>query len=375
MPRRSLPVAPLTLILTAACGERTQPPPPPAAVTVATVEQRDVPFQVEGTGTVEPEQTVRIQAQVTGTVVRVGFREGDQVRRGQLLFELDRRQWAAQLAAAEAVLARDQAQLRNARSILARNEELARSDNVAEQVLQDSRTQVAAMEATLAADSAALQQARLNIDFAMIRAPISGRAGGLLVRPGNLVRANAAEPLVVIHQLRPILVRFALPVAQLGPLRDLARMEPRVEVGLPDGTTREGKVIFLDNAVDTATGTVQLKARFANEDESFWPGQFLPVRLRLRVDRNAVVVPATAVVPGQDGSYLFVLRNDSTVTIRNVEVARSTGREAIIRQGVEPGEVVVTDGQIRLRDGARVAVSGPSSRASLGADAPAGDAP
>ena len=366
---------PFCLALTAACGDRTPPAPPPAAVSVATVQQRDVPLQVEGTGTVEPEQAVRVQAQVTGTVVRVGFREGEQVNRGQLLFELDRRPWAAQLAAAQAVLARDGAQLANARSIVARNEELARSDNVAEQVLNDSRTQVAALEATLAADSAALQQARLNLDFAMIRAPISGRAGGLLVRPGNLVRANAGEPLVVINQLRPILVRFALPVAQLGPLRDLARAEPRVEVGLPDGTTREGKVIFLDNAVDTTTGTVQLKARFANDDEAFWPGQFLPVRMRLRVDRGALVIPANAVVPGQDGNYVFVLRPDSTVSIRSVDVARSTGRDAIIRSGVSVGEVVVTDGQIRLQDGARVAVSGTPGRATLGADAPAENAP
>lgn len=373
MPQRSLAL--LSLFAVAACGERTPPPAAPAAVRVAAVEQRDVPLLVEGTGTVEPEQMVRVQAQVTGTVVRVGFREGDQVERGQLLFELDQRQWAAQLAAAQAVLARDEAQLQNARSILARNEELARSDNVAEQVLQDSRTQVAAFEATLAADSASLQQARLNLDFATIRAPISGRAGGLLVRPGNLVRANATEPLVVINQLRPILVRFALPVAELGSLRELARSEPSVEVGLPDGTTRSGKVIFLDNAVDTATGTVQLKARFPNTDEAFWPGQFLPVRLRLRTDAGVLVVPGTAVVPGQDGNYVFVLQADSTVTIRTVEVSRTSGQDAIMRSGVAAGEVVVTDGQIRLRDGARVAVVASPGQATLGAEAPAGSAP
>jgi multidrug efflux system membrane fusion protein len=331
-------------------------------------------MELQATGTVEPEQTVRVQAQVTGTVVKVGFKEGDQVRKGQVLFELDRRPYAAQLAEARAGLARDEAQLANARSILARNEQLALSDNIAQQALNDSRTQVEAFQATLAADSALVEQARLSLEFATIRAPISGRAGGLLVRPGNLVRANAAEPLVVINQLRPILVRFALPVAQLGSLAELAKQQPMVEVTLPGGATRQGRVSFLDNAVDTTTGTVLLKARFANDDEAFWPGQFLTVRMRLGVDRDALVVPATAVVPGQEGNYVFVLKADSTVAMRSVAVGRTTGQDAVLTDGVSPGELVVTDGQIRLRDGARVAVSGDGARTTLGADGPPGEA-
>ena len=331
-------------------------------------------MEPQATGTVEPEQTVRLQAQVTGTVVKVGFKEGDQVRKGQVLFELDRRPYAAQLAEARAGLARDEAQLANARSILARNEQLALSDNIAQQALNDSRTQVEAFQATLAADSALVEQARLSLEFATIRAPISGRAGGLLVRPGNLVRANAAEPLVVINQLRPILVRFALPVAQLGSLAELAKQQPMVEVTLPGGATRQGRVSFLDNAVDTTTGTVLLKARFANDDEAFWPGQFLTVRMRLGVDRDALVVPATAVVPGQEGNYVFVLKADSTVAMRSVAVGRTTGQDAVLTDGVSPGELVVTDGQIRLRDGARVAVSGDGARTTLGADGPPGEA-
>lgn len=358
----------------AACKEKASPPPAPSPVSVAAVVRRDVPVELQATGTVEPEQTVRIQAQVTGTVVSVGFKEGERVRKGQVLFQLDRRPYAAQLAEARAGLARDAAQLANARSILARNEQLALSDNIAQQALFDSRTQVEAFEATLAADSALVEQARLNLEFATIRAPIAGRAGGLLVRPGNLVRANTQDPLVVINQLRPILVRFAFPVAQLGSLTDLAKEQPMVEVTLPDRATRQGRVVFVDNTVDTTTGTVLLKARFPNDDEAFWPGQFLRVRLRLAVDKDALVVPATAVVPGQDGNYVFVLKPDSTVAMRSVALGRTAGQDAVLTEGVAPGELVVTQGQIRLRDGARVAVSGDGARTTLGADGPPGEA-
>lgn len=364
----------LALVLAAACSDKAPPPPPPAPVSVAAVVRRDVPVELQATGTVEPEQTVKLQAQVTGTVVKVGFREGDMVSKGQVLFELDRRPYAAQLAEARAGMARSQAQLANARSILVRNEQLALSDNIAEQALNDSRTQVEAFQATLAADSALVEQARLSLEYATIRSPITGRAGGLLVRPGNLVRANAVEPLVVVNQLKPILVRFAFPVAQLGPLTNLVRTQPTVEVTLVDGRTRQGRVMFVNNAVDTTTGTVQLKARFANDDEAFWPGQFVTVRLRLSVDKDALVVPGTAVVPGQGGDYVFVLKPDSTVAMRTVQVARTVGQDAIIADGVTAGEMVVTDGQIRLREGVRVAVMGTGARTTLGADTPAGEA-
>ncbi len=358
----------------AACKDKSPPAAPPSPVAGAAGIRRDVPVERQATGTVEPEQTVRVQAQVTGTVVRVGFKEGDQVRKGQVLFELDRRPYAAQLAEARAGLARDVAQLANARSILARNEQLALSDNIAQQALNDSRTQVEAFQATLAGDSALVEQARLNLEFATIRAPIAGRAGGLLVRPGNLVRSNAVEPLVVINQLQPILVRFAFPVAQLGSLTVLAKQQPMVDVTLPGGVVRQGRVVFVDNAVDTTTGTVLLKARFANDDEAFWPGQFLTVRLRLAVDKDALVVPATAVVPGQNGNYVFVLKADSTVAMRSVAVGRTAGQDAVLTDGVAPGELVVTDGQIRLRDGSRVAVTGDGARTTLGADGPPGEA-
>ncbi len=358
------------LFVLAGCREKAPPKAPPAPVVVAAVERHDVPLQLQATGTVEPEQTVRLQPQVTGTITHVGFREGEQVTKGQLLFELDPRPYEAALSQANALLTRDRSQLNNSRLVLARNEELAAKQYITKEQLGDSRTEVAGLEATVSADSAAAEQARLSLEYSRIRAPISGRAGGLLVKEGNLVRSNTADPLVVINQLKPILVRFSFPVAQLGSLKALTVSQPTVEVTPAGGTPRPGKVVFVDNAVDTTTGTVQLKARLPNDDEALWPGQYVTVEMRLSTDKGVLVVPSTAVVAGQDGSYVFLLKADSTVTTKPVKVARTTGRDAIISEGVAEGDVVVTDGQIRLREGARVTVAGPKTT-TLGAEKPA----
>lgn len=345
------------LLLTAACSEQKAPPAPPVPVTVAAAERRDVPVELTATGTVEPLQTVSVQAQVGGTLLEVDFKEGDEVRRGQVLFRIDPRPHQAALAQARAVLARDRAQLANARSDATRYQALAAKQYVTAQQFEQVRTDAAALAATVAADEAAVEQAQLNLQHATIRAPIAGRAGGLLVRQGNLVRAGTDTPLVVINQIQPVLVRFAVPAAHLP---DIQRYRPSglVVHAQPagGGPVVEGALTFVDNAVDSQTGTILLKASFANKESVLWPGAFVNVRLRLTVDQDALVVPAPAVVAGQQGEYVFVVRADSTVITRNVQVQRTTEELALLEGGLEAGDLVVTDGQIRLQDSTKVEI-------------------
>ena len=232
-------------------------------------------------------------------------------------------------------------------------------DGVTAQQYDQSRTAAAAAAATLAASQAELAEARLNLQYATIRAPIAGRTGSLRVREGNLVRANEATPLVTINQIRPILVRFAVPAANL-PLIQERRAEKLVVRAEPvgGGDASEGTLTFLDNAVDTATGTIILKGTFPNQNGALWPGEFVNVRLRLYVDQDALTVPARAVVSGQQGSYVFVVQQDSTAATRPVKVVRQAGDLAVVSGEIEPGQRVVTDGQLRLRQGSKVQVKG-----------------
>lgn len=350
-------VAASVLLWTIACGEERPAPPPPVPVTVAVAERRDVPVELSATGTVEPLQTVSVQAQVGGTLIEVGFREGDEVRKGQVLFRIDPRPYQAELAQARAVLSRDRAQLANARATAKRYETLADKQYVTAEQFGQVSTDAAALEATAAAGEAMVEQARLNLQYATIRAPIAGRAGGLLLRVGNLVRPASNTPLVVINQIQPILVRFAVPAGRLTDIQRfrsngiLVHSEPAA-----GGAVSEGTLTFVDNAVDSATGTILLKARFANEANTLWPGAFVNVRLRLTVDRDALVVPATAVVSGQQGDYVFVVRPDTTVASRQVEVRRTTENLAVLADGIASGDRVVTDGQLRLQDSAKVEI-------------------
>ena len=345
----------MALLTLAACKEPAPPPNPPVPVSVATAELRDVPLELDATGTVEPLQSVSVQAQVSGTLVRVAFREGDEVRQGQVLFEIDPRPYRAALAQARAELARDKAQLANAVADAERYEQLAAQQYVTTQQRDQARTAVTALEATVAAGEAAVEQAELNLQYATIRAPIAGRAGGLLLRAGNLVRANNAQPLVLINQIQPILVRFAVPATQLGAIQRFRGAGILVEAQPVGGGQRsQGRLTFVDNAVDTTTGTILLKAEFPNTGRTLWPGEFVRVRARLTVESKVLVVPATAVIEGQQGNHVFVIKPDSTAEDRPVEVRRSTDVIAVIERGVEPGERVVTDGQLRLRTGAKV---------------------
>jgi multidrug efflux system membrane fusion protein len=347
----------LVPLLLAGCREETAPPPAPVPVTVGTAERREVPFELAATGTVEPLQTVAVQPQVSGPIVRIAFREGQDVQKGQILFQIDPRPFQAALARAEAILSRDRAQAANAEQEAKRYSELAEREYVTAQQYDQARTTAAASAATLAGSEAAVSEAKLNLQYATIRAPIAGRTGSLRVREGNLVRANDTQPLVTINQIRPILVRFAVPAANLPLIQEhrgdklVVRAEP---VG--GGSASEGTLAFVDNAVDTTTGTILLKGSFPNGDGALWPGEFVNVRLRLYVDRNALTVPARAVVSGQQGSYVFVIQPDSSAATRPVKVGRITEDLAIVDGEIRPGDRVVTDGQLRLRQGSKVQV-------------------
>ena len=347
----------LSLLLAVACSEEKPAPPPPVPVTVATAERRTVPYELSAPGSVEPVQTVAVQAQVSGILQRVAFKEGDEVRQGQVLFELDARPYRAALEQASAILERDRAQAANAAQEAKRYESLAEKEYVTSQQYDQVRTNAAAAQATLAGSQAAVDQARLNLQYATIRAPITGRTGSLLLREGNLVRASAAEPLVKINRLRPILVRFAVPASNLGLIQAhlgkemVVRAEPS-----GGGDPSEGALSFVDNAVDTTTGTILLKGRFPNDDGSLWPGGFVNVRLQLYVEPDALVIPAAAVVSGQQGSFVFVIQPDSSASTKAVTVSRTAGDFAIISGDVQPGDQVVVDGQLRLRQGSKVQI-------------------
>jgi multidrug efflux system membrane fusion protein len=346
-----------SLPMLAACAEKKAPPTPAVPVTVAVAERRTVPFELPATGTVEPIQTVAVQAQVSGPLQRVAFKEGDEVKQGQILFQIDPRPYQAELEQASAILERDRAQAANAAQESRRYESLVEKEYVTAQQYEQIRTNAAASKATLAGSQAAVDQARLNLQYATIRAPISGRTGSLLIREGNLVRANSTEPLVKINQLRPIQVRFAVPATNLGLIQAhlgkklVVRAEPS-----GGGDPAEGTLSFVDNAVDTSTGTILLKGRFPNDDGTLWPGGFVNVRLELYVEPDALVVPAAAVVAGQQGSFVFVVQPDSSASTRAVTVSRTVGDFAIVNGEVQPGDQVVVDGQLRLRQGSKVQI-------------------
>jgi multidrug efflux system membrane fusion protein len=340
-----------------ACRKDSPPPPAPVPVTVGPVERRPVPFELAATGTVEPMQTVAILPQVSGQIIRIEFHEGDNVRKGQVLFQLDPRPFQAALAQAEAILQRDRAQAINADQEAKRYASLAQKEYVTAQQYAAAQTTAVANSATLAASKAAVEQARLNLQYATIRAPIAGRTGSLRVREGNLVRSTDAAPLVTINQIQPILVRFAVPAGNLPTIqRDRGPNSAVLAEPATGGQLSEGTLTFVDNAVDTATGTILLKGSFANTDGALWPGEFVNARLRLFVEQSALVVPASAVVRGQQGSFVFVIQPDSSAATKPVKVERTAGDLAIVSGEIKPGDRVVTDGQLRLRQGSKVQI-------------------
>jgi multidrug efflux system membrane fusion protein len=357
-----------SLLLFAACSKKAAPPTPPVPVKVAAAERRPMPFELGATGTVEPLQAVAVQAQVGGTIQRVAFKEGDEVKQGQLLFQLDPRPYRAALDQAMAALARDRAQATSAAEDEKRYQALAAKEYVTAQQYDQIRTAAAAAQANLAGSQAAVDQAQLNLQYATIRAPISGRTGSLLVREGNLIRTNTDQPLVVINRIRPILVRFAVPAGNLPLIQAHLGKDivVRADAG-GGGDPSEGGLSFVDNAVDTTTGTILLKGRFPNDDGSLWPGGFVNVRLQLYVEPDALVVPAAAVVTGQQGSFVFVIQRDSSAASKPVTVSRTAGDFVIVNGDLQAGDQVVVDGQLRLRQGAKVQIKAAADTSRLGA--------
>jgi membrane fusion protein, multidrug efflux system len=335
-------------------------------VAVGKVVRKTMPLDLRVIGSVEPASTVEIRAQITGQLTSVGFKEGDDVKQGDVLFTLDRRPLEATLKQAEANLQRDIAQSANAQVQAQRLSDLAQRGIVSRDQLDTSKATAAALEGTIDADRAAVENARIQIQYATITAPLSGRTGRLMVHEGSLIRANDTTPLVVVNQLSPINVTFAIPEAQLAPLkRYMQRGGVAIGVTPPsDPSARStGRVTFIDNAVDPTTGTIKVKGSFNNGNHVLWPGQFVNVVLTLSEDPNAIVAPTAAVQTGQDGPYVFVVKTDQSAELRPVHVGRTVGDETIVTDGLQPDEVVVTDGHLRLTPGVKVTIRNASERA------------
>lgn len=370
---------------------------PAVPVTASVAAQEAVPLELRAVGNVEASATIQVKSQIAGELLRVRFVEGRNVRKGDLLFEIDSRPYREALRQAEAVLARDRAQLlqaeanlardlaesRNADADAARYEALAKQGVVSRAQHDQSRTRAEALQESIRADKAAIESARasvesdnaavekakLDLSYCEIRSPVSGRAGMLLIHAGNLVKANGDNPLVIINQMTPILVTFSVPERHLAEIREHSRAQKlpvRVSLQNDPGKTARGFLTIVDNAVDTSTGTILLKAAFNNEEGLLWPGQFVNVVVTLDTQTHATVVPSEAVQVGQQGQFIYVVRPDQTVEPRNVTVGRTFNNKVIVEKGIAPGETVVTDGQLRLFPGARVQVV-PATRVDSGA--------
>ena len=354
----------------AACGGEAAPSTPMgggrggaqnAAVPVATapVVQKSVPLTVQGIGTVIAASTVTVRAQVTGELTSVQFIEGDEVQQGQVLVTIDKRPLEAALQQAQAALDRDIAQAANAKAQAARYQDLQRRGIATNEQVDQISANAAALDATVGADRAAVENAKVQLQYATITAPLTGKTGLLQVHPGNLVRATDTTPIVTINKITPVYVSFAVPEAQLPELKRYMAKGKLAVTALPPndtGAPSAGVMTFIDNAVDPTTGTIKVKGTFPNTDRKLWPGQYVNVDVTLSAEPNAIVVPSLAVQTGQQGTYVFVVKPDQTVDLRAVTVERTNGDQSVIKSGLKPGETVVTDGQLRLNAGSRVSV-------------------
>jgi multidrug efflux system membrane fusion protein len=355
-------IAAVALTASAACSKKDPPRQPTVPVSVTTVTRTTVPYIVTANGVAEPMQTVAVQAQVNGILQRVAFAEGQEVTVGQVLFQIDPRPYQAALNQVRAQLTRDEAVAANTRRDATRYAALVKEGYVTGSQADQAEANAVSAAATVEGDRANVQKAALDLANTTIRAPISGKTGSLLVRQGNLVKANSDPPLVVINQIRPILVRFSVPQSQFTDIQRyyrsgnalLVRAKPSEGTAVPvDGT-----LAFVDNNVDTTTGTVMLKARFTNPEGAIWPGQYMNVALQLYVDPNALTLPAPAVLTGQQGTYVYTVDTGNTAKQTPVQVSRTVDSLAIIASGLREGERVVVDGQSRLIPGAKVAIKG-----------------
>ncbi len=355
----SLPFSLLLLPLLAGCTERAAPAPTnirAVPVVVAKVTHQAIPVELTAIGTGMPYKTVSVESQVAGIVQGVHYRQGQYVEKGDLLVTLDRRPFLAALQQAQAGLARDKAQAELYRDELRRYQELFRQGIVSREQYDQYQATASSADATVRADEAAIQTAKIQLSYTSIYAPFSGVTSAQLVYPGAAVKASDLPVLVVINQISPIYVSFSVPQQYLAQIRDfMARSRLPVEA-TPTGSMvpENGDLSFVNNTVDTATGTIQLMGTFANRDRRLWPGQYSHVMLRLAQQENVLVVPSAAVQAGQQGEYVFVVKPDMTVDARPVKVGRTVHEMTEIVSGLAEGETVVTDGQVRLAPGRKV---------------------
>src|SRR5579863_4161231 len=363
---------------------------PPSPVTAAKADLRDIPVQLREIGSVDPVAVIAVKAQIGGELTKVFFKEGEDIRKGQQLFEIDPRPWQqaidqaqaaiekdnALISQAQANLARDRVQTANAKEQADRYEALAKDGliskdqnstyqttfNSQSETLRADDAAINSAKASLNVDKAALETAKLNLSYCYINSPIDGRAGSLLVQAGNLVKANDTTALVNINQVQPIYVTFSAPEQLLPEIRRYSSEHPIAVTasGVSDGSSRPvtatGQFSFIDNTVDSTTGTIKLKATFPNADHALWPGQFLTVVMTLRMLDHATVVPSEAIQSGQKGQFAFVVKPDQTVETRQVTVGQTVDNLIVVQDGISPGETVVTDGQLRLFPGAHIRV-------------------
>ena len=355
-----------TLLATAACTTKTvqtAPPPFAARVVVAKAERKTVPINLTAIGSAEAFTTVSIKAQVNAVLQTIHIKEGQFVRKGDLLFTLDAAPFEASLAQAQANLARDKAQAELNETQANRYQELYKAGVAPKEQLDQMRANADAQEAAVRADEAAVHSAQLQVNYCKIYAPTDGRLGAIQVYPGNIVKQNDVPVLIVINQVSPIFVDFSIPEQYFSAVtKFMARGALHVEA-TPYGDTKPeaGALTFVDNTVDNTTGTIKLKGRFENSDHRLWPGQFSTVLLRLAQDEDATVVPSQAVQTGARGDYIYVVKSDLTVEQRSVKVARAVEGSSVISSGVQPGDTVVIDGQLRLIPGMKVQIVSPTS--------------
>jgi membrane fusion protein, multidrug efflux system len=341
--------------------------PPAVPVNVVLAAQQSVPVRLQGIGNVEAYQTVSIKARVDGQIMEVKFREGDPVSKGEVLFRIDPRPYQAALRQAEANALRDAAARDQARSQAKRYQELLDKNFISKEAFAQIRTNSETAEATAAASRAALENARLNLEYCTISSPLDGYAGKVLLQAGNMVRANDANALAVINQVRPIYVNFAVPEQSLPEVRRFRAGGPlTVDTPAPNPGVPpiEGNLIFIDNAVDPSTGTIRLRAQFENADAALWPGQFVTVRLKLTEQADAIVIPSPAVQNGPDGQYVYVVGPDMVADVRKITILRTDGERTIVATGLQKGERVVTKGQLRLGPKTRVQIGKPGAEVS-----------
>lgn len=355
-------------VLLASCGSAGSKSPnaggaavkagPAASVTVAEVAQRSVPMAITAIGNAQPYRTVQVKSMVNGQISRVLIQQGQYVHAGQLMFQLDQRPFEAALHQAEGKLAQDKATAAYNRAMARRDNILEKDGVIAVQVAEQQQALAEAGDAAVQADKAAVETAKVNLGYTDIRAPITARAGAILVNLGNLVKADDTTPITTLNQIEPIYVQFSVPESQLPAVRANGGIGHLKVQAFPPNNQKPslGVLSFIDNTVDTTTGTIKLMATFTNGDRRLWPGEFFNVQLMLGVEPHATVVPAKAVQSGQQGQYVYVVRPDNTAVVQPVVSPRTYNQLAVIQSGLQPGERVITDGQIQVVPNTKVNV-------------------